>query len=260
MADGSRPRRVGVASNAILILLFASCGPRAARPTSADEQHGAADAAAPPISTDAAVTPGVTETASGSSDPAPEPPHETLPWVNPSRCLTPCTYDPQASLVRVDKDGAVDPAGSQLVDRTIQAPLRKLVAAAHAAGHKVRIESAFRSYADQARLKHRITGYRPEPWHVRFVGVPLASEMRSSGLTLEELFRARPTLGDSGNCGDCPQAMSRVACGDIDAAGRCDGTVLQWCYDDALASVDCAAFKQRCGRARGSNVYDCLAK
>ncbi len=207
----------------------------------------------------------------------------------------------------------MDPAGSQLVDRTIQAPLRKLVAAAHAAGHKVRIESAFRSYADQARLfrqikqvgraarpghsehqlgtaidfrmpttaaiewlaehasehgfvlsypdgKHRITGYRPEPWHVRFVGVPLASEMRSSGLTLEELFRARPTLGDSGNCGDCPQAMSRVACGDIDAAGRCDGTVLQWCYDDALASVDCAAFKQRCGRARGSNVYDCLAK
>lgn len=34
-----------------------------------------------------------------------------------------------------------------------------------------------------------VTGYRPEPWHLRYVGRPVAAELRRSGVaTLEELF------------------------------------------------------------------------
>lgn len=34
-----------------------------------------------------------------------------------------------------------------------------------------------------------ITGYRPEPWHLRYVGRPLAAELRRTGVgTLEEFF------------------------------------------------------------------------
>jgi D-alanyl-D-alanine carboxypeptidase len=34
-----------------------------------------------------------------------------------------------------------------------------------------------------------ITGYRPEPWHLRYVGRPLAQEMRRTGVrTLEQVF------------------------------------------------------------------------
>ena len=32
-----------------------------------------------------------------------------------------------------------------------------------------------------------ITGYEFEPWHFRYVGVPLATEIEESGLTLDEL-------------------------------------------------------------------------
>jgi hypothetical protein len=139
--DESRPTRLAVASSAGLMVLLAGCGPRAARPTSVDDEHVPADAALASGSGDGAVTTGVTESGSGSPDPgsSQSPPHETLPWVNPSRCLAPCTYDPRARLVRVDKDGVEDPAGSHMVDRAIQAPLRDLVVGAHAAGHQVGI-------------------------------------------------------------------------------------------------------------------------
>lgn len=43
-----------------------------------------------------------------------------------------------------------------------------------------------------------ITGYEFEPWHVRYVGVPLATEIRDTGVvTLEEMFGlpAAPTYG-----------------------------------------------------------------
>jgi D-alanyl-D-alanine carboxypeptidase len=34
-----------------------------------------------------------------------------------------------------------------------------------------------------------VTGYRYEPWHVRYVGVDLATEMRTEGVpTLEQFF------------------------------------------------------------------------
>jgi D-alanyl-D-alanine carboxypeptidase len=35
-----------------------------------------------------------------------------------------------------------------------------------------------------------VTGYRPEPWHLRYVGRPLAAQMRRTGVaTLEEFFQ-----------------------------------------------------------------------
>jgi D-alanyl-D-alanine carboxypeptidase len=253
--------------------------------------------------------------ADATEQPAPSPdaaspPLPRLAWVNPARCISPCAFAP-AELVAVDDQGVPNSAGAHRVERSIQEPLRDLVSAARAAGHKLRIESAFRSYDEQARLftrtkqvgraarpghsehqlgtavdfrlpttaagvwiaehaprfgfalsypdgKQRVTGYRPEPWHVRFVGLELAKELGAGGSSLEELFRTRPELGESGRCDDCPTAASRRACGAIAATGTCKGTVLQWCYDDALAMVDCAASKQRCGRARGTEQYDCL--
>jgi D-alanyl-D-alanine carboxypeptidase len=34
-----------------------------------------------------------------------------------------------------------------------------------------------------------ITGYAPEPWHIRYIGRPLAAAMRTAGIaTLEQVF------------------------------------------------------------------------
>ncbi|MGZ4032523.1 MAG: M15 family metallopeptidase, partial [Tumebacillaceae bacterium] len=37
--------------------------------------------------------------------------------------------------------------------------------------------------------KESITGYAYEPWHVRYVGVDVAKEITSKGLTLEEYLQ-----------------------------------------------------------------------
>jgi hypothetical protein len=105
--------------------------------------------------------------------------------------------------------------------------------------------------------KQRITGYRPEPWHVRFVGRELAAELHQRGWTLEELFRARPELGASGDCADCPAAVSRARCAAVTAAGDCHGSVLTWCYDGALAAVDCTVSNQTCDRGADGQPPDC---
>jgi len=213
--------------------------------------------------------------------------------------------------VRVDDQGVAAPAGAHLVHRTIEEPLRALVRAAREAGHKIRIESAYRSYEQQAELfrktkqrgraarpghsehqlgtavdfrmptsaaiawlaehasahgfalsypegRQRVTGYRPEPWHARYVGLELAGELRGRSQTLEEMFRAHPDTGESGTCDDCPLPVSRAACGAATETGTCKGTVLEWCFDGALATVDCAASKQRCGRASATEPYDCI--
>ncbi|GMR18919.1 MAG: M15 family metallopeptidase [Patescibacteria group bacterium] len=44
--------------------------------------------------------------------------------------------------------------------------------------------------------KERITGYIYEPWHIRFVGVDLATKLYREGNTLEEYFR-KNTLGEA---------------------------------------------------------------
>lgn len=104
--------------------------------------------------------------------------------------------------------------------------------------------------------KHRVTGYRPEPWHVRYVGDELAATLKASGGTLEELLRSRPELGAAGTCADCPSALSRAPCGDVPVEGRCAGDVLEWCYDGALAAVHCGTLHARCGELDGQR--DCV--
>lgn len=240
----------------------------------------------------------------------PAPPR--LVWVNPARCLPACALDPAANLVRVNDRAERDERGRHRIAQEIESPLRGLLDAAKAAGHNLRIESAFRSYEEQARLfaatkeqgraarpghsehqlgstvdlrlptgaaiawlsahaadfafalsyppyKQRLTGYRSEPWHIRYVGPKLAQLLRQSGSTLEELFRAQPALAESGTCMDCPLPASRAACGDVTATGSCAGTVLMYCYDGALASIDCAVSGQRCGLST-AGVFDCLEK
>ncbi|MDD7184615.1 MAG: D-alanyl-D-alanine carboxypeptidase family protein, partial [Ruminococcus sp.] len=36
--------------------------------------------------------------------------------------------------------------------------------------------------------KESITGYKYEPWHIRYLGVEKATEVYNSGLTLEEFL------------------------------------------------------------------------
>lgn len=245
--------------------------------------------------------------------PPPAPTGPRLAWVNPARCLTSCALAPTPELVRVNRQGELDARGRfQLVAET-QTALLALLQAARAAGHELRLESAFRSYQDQGRVftdikepgraarpghsehqlgtvadlrlptsaaidwlaanapgfgfalsyppgKQKLTGYRPEPWHVRFVGRELAAELHDKHLILEEYFRAQPSLGESGDCTDCPLPVSQAACGEATREGSCHGTVLTWCYDGALATVDCAASEQTCGRVAGSAEHDCLPK
>lgn len=106
--------------------------------------------------------------------------------------------------------------------------------------------------------KQRITGYRPEPWHIRYLGTELAHRARDEKLSVEELLRSRPDLGESGTCADCPHPASSAACGDIPVSGRCDKTVLSFCYEGSLASIDCASTSQTCGQKPGTEEYDCL--
>lgn len=40
--------------------------------------------------------------------------------------------------------------------------------------------------------KEDITGYKYEPWHLRYVGVEIAKEIESEGLTLEEYYQVVP--------------------------------------------------------------------
>jgi hypothetical protein len=212
--------------------------------------------------------------------------------------------------VRINDRAELDARGEHRVASAVRAPLHDLLAAATAAGHAVAINSAFRSYDEQARLfgamkqpgraarpgqsehqvgtaidlrlptpaaiewlaahaaefgfarsyppgKQKVTGYRPEPWHIRFVGQPLAADLQRTDLTLEELFRRRPELGASGDCGDCPVRSLRPPCGSITAAGSCKGPLLSWCFEGALATVDCSAFGQRCAAVAPDGQHDC---
>jgi LAS superfamily LD-carboxypeptidase LdcB len=93
----------------------------------------------------------------------------------------------------------------------------------------------------------KATGFRYEPWHFRFIGSVLAAELHARApLTLEELFASTPGLGVSGDCQDCTLPASRSDCADVTPAGRCDGTVLAWCFDGAAAAVDCGVSGLAC--------------
>lgn len=235
-----------------------------------------------------------------------------LPWVNPARCLPRCAADPDTPLIRMDDRGRASRAGKLRVATEAVEPLQELLADARAAGFRLRIASAFRSYKEQARLfrtikergraarpghsehqlgttinlrlpstkaiewlaehafehgfalsyppgQQRLTGYRPEPWHVRYVGPELARELHDRRLTLEQLFRLRPDLGVSGDCADCPDALSRTRCGALTPAGTCEGAVLSWCFDGAANAVDCSVSNEVCRQAPDGGEATCAA-
>lgn len=306
-----RVRWAGAALALLALPLGSRCGttapPPAARPAPAVRPElprpvSPAGISATPSSSPAPVTP------APASVPAPV---LRLAWVNPARCLSSCTYDPSAALLRVGDSGGRDVRGHHRVAATAQPALRDLIEAARAAGHLVKISSAFRSYRDQARMfettkepgraarpghsehqlgtavdlrlptsaaivwlaseapgfgfalsypegRQRVTGYRPEPWHIRYVGRELAEAIHRTGGTVEEALRARPELGESGSCEDCPLPASRAQCDQVTGAGLCQGSLLTWCYDGALATVDCAVSGQRCGRSPETGAPDCL--
>ena len=104
----------------------------------------------------------------------------------------------------------------------------------------------------------KTTGFRYEPWHFRFVGSALAAELHARApLMLEELFASTPGLGVSGDCSDCPLPASRSDCADVTVAGRCDGSVLVWCFDGtAAAAVDCGVLGLICG-TDATSTADC---
>jgi len=107
--------------------------------------------------------------------------------------------------------------------------------------------------------KQKVTGFRYEPWHFRFVGSATAAQLHDRGNPpLEELFKSQPTLGISGDCGDCPLESSRSDCTDLTAAGTCDGTVLRWCFDGAAAAVDCTTSGLVCSVEPSSTIADCV--
>ena len=56
--------------------------------------------------------------------------------------------------------------------------------------------------------KTDITGIMGEPWHFRYVGVELATELKDSGLCLEEYLDA--LTGDGSTCGN-PDAVKKAA-------------------------------------------------
>jgi hypothetical protein len=93
----------------------------------------------------------------------------------------------------------------------------------------------------------KVTGFRFERWHYRFVGSAIAGELHARGLTLEELFHERPELAHFGDCNDCPLASSREDCGDATAAGRCDDAVLTWCFEGTRTRIDCMTSGLACG-------------
>jgi hypothetical protein len=103
--------------------------------------------------------------------------------------------------------------------------------------------------------QQKVTGFRVEAWHFRWVGHETAAEVHASGGSLSEWFRAHPEQTLSGDCSDCSEAASRSECGGLDAAGVCSGSVLRWCFDGALAEVDCALDGQPC--AVTSTGADC---
>jgi hypothetical protein len=107
--------------------------------------------------------------------------------------------------------------------------------------------------------KEKTTGFRSEPWHFRFVGTAAALLHAQPGLTLEEWLHANPQLGVSGDCADCPLESSRSDCAvaATTAAGACADTVLTWCFDGAVAAVDCATSGLACVTDATDTSADC---
>jgi hypothetical protein len=231
-------------------------------------------------------------------------------WLDPARCIDPCTYDPSAHLVAVDEKGRSDPKSDLRFDASAAPRLAAMIQAADAAGFDVGINSPYRSYAEQVERyrtrkeigrtsrpghsehqigtavdlsyqgdevaaswlaehalefgfalslppwKQKTTGLRYEAWHFRYVGDAAAREIHDRGWAVVEYMQAHPERARFGDCGDCPEAVSRSDCEGLDAAGRCDGEVLRWCFDGSAAAVDCTTTGLVCEENAGGEA-DC---
>jgi len=239
--------------------------------------------------------------------------HHPLPWVDPSRCLSPCPHETPNDLVTADGAAQLVGSGAFRVARSAQPALATMLADATAEGHGLAITSAYRTYAEQGALydqlsvtepgraarpghseheaglavdlnlpdlsaqawvadnstsygfvlsypkgKEKLTGFRYEPWHVRFVGTDVAKDVKSSGLTLEEYFEQHPDIATWGDCSDCTLTTSRSDCTGVSQQGACSGTVLQWCMHGASATVDCASSGLRCGAFESTGAMQCI--
>lgn len=86
----------------------------------------------------------------------------------------------------------------------------------------------------------KVTGLRYEPWHFRYVGTRMARAVLAETTTLEAYLHAHPNAAIAGDCTGCSSDLSRSECGSVTAEGECHDSVLSWCFDGALAEVDCA--------------------
>jgi LAS superfamily LD-carboxypeptidase LdcB len=109
------------------------------------------------------------------------------------------------------------------------------------------------------RGKEKTTGFRYEAWHFRYVGVDVARSIHAAGSTPEEYFEAHPEITIVGDCSDCTAPASSSVCGELTAAGSCEGDVLTWCMQGARAAVDCTSSALACGPVAGGDEVDCVA-
>ena len=74
--------------------------------------------------------------------------------------------------------------------------------------------------------KAHITGYDNEPWHLRYVGLELATELHASGLTMEEHFGLAPVGGARPRAGVSRDRTGRTRPRSTGGAGRrsCSGS------------------------------------
>jgi len=108
--------------------------------------------------------------------------------------------------------------------------------------------------------KQKTTGFRFEPWHFRFVGSATAAYLHAhADLTLEEMFHQTPGLGVPGDCADCPLEGSRSDCAaaSVTVEGVCADSLLTWCFDGAVAAVDCGTSGLVCGADAAGTGADC---
>lgn len=72
-----------------------------------------------------------------------------IPWVDPSRCLSPCAGPSPDHLVTIDARGRLAVQGRFRLERSAQPPLEALLREATAAGLLIQVSGAHRSHAEQ---------------------------------------------------------------------------------------------------------------
>ena len=131
-----------------------------------------------------------------SSGPAPAPgPDERLAWVDPTRCLAPCSGPTPDRLMTIDAHGM--PAdGPFRIDRQAQPALAALIAEAYTAGLSLRVISAYRDHTEQERAfsAESEVGRFARPGHSEHE-LGLAVDLDVDEATLSFLKRRGPVHG-----------------------------------------------------------------